>query len=176
MNCEHILVDGWNVIHAEPKLKSLLAKDASAAQKALAEILEPIHDMYSTRITIVYDGNGSDVSVVRPNNAVSTFAEVYTPTSMTADEFIQRYCAIAPNKSRVIVISNDNMIWETVSVLGVVCMRIDEIFAYIGFVSLCIYTIYTLILRIKYTYTEIICVAYNAEVVLSQVFKSVPGP
>lgn len=130
MNCEHILVDGWNVIHAEPKLKSLLVKDASAAQRALAEILEPIHDMYSTRITIVYDGNGSDVSVVRPNNAISTFAEVYTPTSMTADEFIQRYCAIAPNKSRVIVISNDNMIWETVSVLGVVCMRIGEIFAY----------------------------------------------
>ena len=92
MNCEHILVDGWNVIHAEPKLKSLLAKDASAAQKALAEILEPIHDMYSTRITIVYDGNGSDVSVVRPNNAVSTFAEVYTPKLRIGGQWPGRFC------------------------------------------------------------------------------------
>ncbi len=130
MNCEHILVDGWNVIHAEPKLKKLLAGSASAAQKALAEILEPIHDMYATRITIVYDGNGSDVSIVRPNDAVSSFVEVYTPSSMTADEFIERYCALARNKSNIVVISNDNMIWETVSVLGAVCMRIGEIFAY----------------------------------------------
>lgn len=130
MKCDHILVDGWNVIHAEPKLKNLLAKDALTAQRKLAEILEPIHDMYSTRISIVYDGNGDDVSIVRPNDSVSTFCEVYTPSSMTADEFIERYCALAKNKSRIIVISNDNMIWETVSVLGAVCMRIGEIFSY----------------------------------------------
>ena len=130
MKCDHILVDGWNVIHAEPKLKSLLVKDALTAQCKLAEILEPIHDMYSTRISIVYDGNGDDVSIVRPNDSVSTFCEVYTPSSMTADEFIERYCALAKNKSRIIVISNDNMIWETVSVLGAVCMRIGEIFSY----------------------------------------------
>ena len=130
MNCDHILVDGWNVIHAEPKLKRLLKDDASVAQKALCELLEPVHDMYSARITIVYDGNGTDVSIVRPNDAVSTFSEVYTPSSMTADEFIERYCALARNKSRIVVISNDNMIWETVSVLGAVCMRIGEVFSY----------------------------------------------
>ncbi len=130
MKCEHILVDGWNVIHAEPKLKKLLSIDATSAQKALAEMLEPVHDMYSTRITIVYDGNGSDVSVVRPNATVETFAEVYTPSSMTADEFIERYCALARDKSRIVVISNDNMIWETVSTFGTVCMRIGEILAY----------------------------------------------
>ncbi len=130
MNCEHILVDGWNVIHAEPKLKKLLVIDAVSAQKALAEMLEPVHDMYSTRITIVYDGNGADVSIVRPNATVSTFSEVYTPSSMTADEFIERYCALARDKSRIVVISNDNMIWETVSSFGAVCMRIGEVVSY----------------------------------------------
>ncbi len=130
MNCEHILVDGWNVIHAEPKLKKLLAIDAVSAQKALAEMLEPVHDMYSTRITIVYDGNGTDVSIVRPNATVTTFSEVYTPSSMTADEFIERYCALARDKSRIVVISNDNMIWETVSSFGAVCMRIGEVISY----------------------------------------------
>ena len=124
MRCDHILVDGWNVIHAEPTLKKLLLADARAAQRKLAEMLEPIHDVYATRITIVYDGRGEDVSIERPNDAVITFSEVYTPSNMTADEFIERYCALAKNRARIIVISNDNMIWETVSVLGAVCMRI----------------------------------------------------
>ena len=128
--CDHILVDGWNVIHAEPKLAKLLQAGGEAAQKALAELLEPVHDFCSARITIVYDGNRTDVSIQRPNNAVNTFAEVYTPSSMTADEFIERYCAFARNKSKIVVISNDNMIWETVSSFGVVCMRIGEIFSY----------------------------------------------
>ena len=128
--CDHILVDGWNVIHAEPKLAKLLQAGGEAAQKALAELLEPVHDFCSARITIVYDGNGTDVSIQRPNDAVNTFAEVYTPSSMTADEFIERYCALARNKSKIVVISNDNMIWETVSSFGVVCMRIGEIFSY----------------------------------------------
>ncbi len=127
MRCDHILVDGWNVIHAEPTLKKLLLVDARAAQRKLAEMLEPIHDVYATRITIVYDGRGEDVSIERPNDAVITFSEVYTPSNMTADEFIERYCALAKNRARIIVISNDNMIWETVSVLGAVCMRIGEI-------------------------------------------------
>lgn len=127
MRCDHILVDGWNVIHAEPTLKKLLLADARAAQRKLAEMLEPIHDVYATRITIVYDGRGEDVSIERPNDAVITFSEVYTPSNMTADEFIERYCALAKNRARIIVISNDNMIWETVSVLGAVCMRIGEI-------------------------------------------------
>lgn len=126
---EHILVDGWNVIHAEPKLAKLLAVDAVSAQKALADVLRPIHDIHAARITIVYDGNGSDVSVVYPDNVVRTFAEVYTPSSMTADEFIERFCAVAKNKSRIVVISNDHMIWETVSTFGAVCMRIGEIFS-----------------------------------------------
>jgi|GEM_PF-388234 len=127
MQCDHILVDGWNVIHAEPELGKMLSRDPDAARKALAKMLAPVHDMYSPRITIVYDGNGSDVSLSRPDAAVNTFTEVFTPSSMTADEFIERYCVLAKNKSRIVVISNDNMIWQTVSVQGAVCMRIGEI-------------------------------------------------
>lgn len=127
MQCDHILVDGWNVIHAEPSLCKMLARDPDAARKALAKMLAPVHDMYSPRITVVYDGNGSDVSLSRPDAAVNTFTEVFTPSSMTADEFIERYCVLAKNKSRIVVISNDNMIWQTVSVQGAVCMRIGEI-------------------------------------------------
>lgn len=43
-------------------------------------MLVPVHDMYSLRITIVYDGNGSDVSLSRPDAAVNTFTEVFTPS------------------------------------------------------------------------------------------------
>ena len=128
MKCEHILVDGWNAIHADPKLSKLFEADAGAARRGLAEILEPVHDMRACRISIVYDGSGADISISHPDGAVPTFSEVFTSSDMTADEFIERYCALAKNPAAIVVISNDNMIWQTVSVLGAVCMRVDEIF------------------------------------------------
>lgn len=128
MKCEHILVDGWNAIHADQKLAKLFEADAGAARRGLAEILEPVHDMRACRVSIVYDGSGADISISHPDGAIPTFSEVFTSSDMTADEFIERYCALAKNPSAIVVISNDNMIWQTVSVLGAVCMRVDEIF------------------------------------------------
>ena len=129
MNCDHILVDGWNAIHADPDLKRVLDADPDAARAALAELLQPVHDMRAARITIVYDGKGGEISINHPYGSLDTFSEVFTPSSMTADEFIERYCALSKKPSQIIVISNDNMIWQTVSVLGAVCMRIGEITA-----------------------------------------------
>ena len=83
---KHIVVDGWNVIHSHPKLKKLLTSgNQDAARAELSSLLAPIHDFGGSRITIVYDGTGEDISIVR-RSQILTFSEVFTPSNMTADE------------------------------------------------------------------------------------------
>ncbi len=90
---KHLLVDGWNAIHANPKLKKILNEHSQeAATKALSDIVATIHDCENCRATIVYDGRGDSIEIVR-RSKMETFSEVYTPSEMTADDFIEQYCA-----------------------------------------------------------------------------------
>ena len=74
---KHIVVDGWNVIHSHPKLKKLLTSgNQDAARAELSSLLAPIHDFGGSRITIVYDGTGEDISIVR-RSQILTFSEVF---------------------------------------------------------------------------------------------------
>ncbi len=89
----HLLIDGYNAIHANPKLKNILQEHSQeAATKALSDIVASIHDSENCRTTIVFDGKGDKLEVVRRSN-IQTFSEVYTPSDMTADDFIEQYCA-----------------------------------------------------------------------------------
>ncbi|MFI3291563.1 MAG: NYN domain-containing protein [Opitutales bacterium] len=89
----HLLIDGYNAIHANPKLKNILEEHSQeAATKALSDIVASIHDSENCRTTIVFDGKGDKLEVLRRSN-IQTFSEVYTPSDMTADDFIEQYCA-----------------------------------------------------------------------------------
>ena len=105
---KHIVVDGWNVIHSHPKLKKLLTSgNQDAARAELSSLLAPIHDFGGSRITIVYDGTGEDISIVR-RSQILTFSEVFTPSNMTADELIEQLCSTSKNPDRILVVSRDN--------------------------------------------------------------------
>ncbi len=114
-NCKHLLVDGWNVIHATKDMKIALIKgEAELAQKKLLQVLANIHDSQNIRVSIVYDGKGEDIQIERPTK-VLTFSEVYTPSSMTADELIEQFCANTKNAEDLLVASADNMVRLTAS-------------------------------------------------------------
>ena len=119
MECfRHILVDGWNAIHAHPRLARELAENrAEEAQAELSAMLAALHDYDGARITIVYDGAGADISVVR-RGAATTFSEVYTPSVMTADEFIEQFCAESKRPQDLLVITRDNLLRLTASSFG----------------------------------------------------------
>ena len=86
----HIIIDGWNVVRSTPDMERIfLKRGLDAAREELWRIVGPMHDYGGTRITIVYDGSGSDISVVR-RNSIDTLAEVFTPSHMTADELIEQ--------------------------------------------------------------------------------------
>ena len=110
-HCKHLLVDGWNVIHADGDLRRVFdgGKGMRAAQDLLAKKLSFIHDSGGIRITIIYDGKGESISVESIGRQ-ATFAEVYTPSSMTADELIEHFCAHSKHPQDLLVASADNMI------------------------------------------------------------------
>lgn len=97
------------------------------AQTELAALFEPLHDFDGARITIVYDGVGDDISIVRRGTAL-TFSEVYTPSAMTADEFIEQFCATSKRPSELLVITRDNLLRLTASSFGAMSVPPESFF------------------------------------------------
>jgi len=115
---EHIIVDGWNAIHAHARLAKLLAQQsAEAAQAELMRILSPVHDFDGARLTFVYDGRGDEISIVRKGK-ILTLSEVYTPSFMTADELIEQLCATSKKPSEILVVTRDNLLRLTATSFG----------------------------------------------------------
>ena len=97
------------------------------ALSELSEFFVPLHDFDGARITIVYDGVGDDISIVRRGTAL-TFSEVYTPSAMTADEFIEQFCATSKRPSELLVITRDNLLRLTASSFGAVSVPPESFF------------------------------------------------
>lgn len=124
---KHLLVDGWNVIRSRSELRRVMDRDGwQAARAELARILAPIHDFAGVRVTIVYDGQGESASIERPKEC-GTFSEVFTPSSMTADELIERLCARSDNPSEIMVATRDNLIRVTSASFGSCGMSVDDL-------------------------------------------------
>lgn len=124
----HIIIDGWNVVRSTPDMERIfLKRGLDAAREELWRIVGPMHDYGGTRITIVYDGSGGDISVVR-RNSIDTLAEVFTPSHMTADELIEQLCATSRNPGSIIVVSRDNLLRLTATTFGATALSPDKLF------------------------------------------------
>src|SRR5471032_1387457 len=91
---KHLLVDGPNILHAWPELRALLKRDRDAARSQLGQRLAAIHDAEGARVTLVFDGRGTELVVERPSQQ-ETFTVIFTPSSLTADDVIERLVARA---------------------------------------------------------------------------------
>lgn len=113
----HLLADGSNLIHAWPELKALLPRDRDAARARLSQALSAIHDAEQIRVTIVFDGRGTELVVERPSGH-ATFSHIYTPEGMTADDIIEQLVGQAADASLCCVATDDRAERQTVEALG----------------------------------------------------------
>jgi len=136
-NTKHILVDGWNVIHANKSLKKILANDSQeSAIATLSNMLAPIHDDLAYRLTIVFDGKGEEIAIERRSKLL-TYSEIYTPSEMSADEFIEQFCAKnnqakenkKKKKTEIIVASDDNLLSLTATTFGASSISAEDLFS-----------------------------------------------
>ena len=123
---EHLLIDGYNVIHAWPVLANLLRRDSGTAREKLAEMVRIIHDFEGWRTTLVFDGQGETVEIERPTEEM-TFSMVYAPAGASADAIIERMVYQSTDPGRVVVVSGDNMVRETITVMGGRSLGPDEL-------------------------------------------------
>lgn len=125
---KHLLVDGSNIMHAWPHLKPLLKRDREAARTELSLAVRAIHDVEQWRVTVVFDGRGTDLVIEHPYGH-TTFSHVYTPAGTTADDVIEQLAGTATSPADVLVATDDRAERQTVEASGAQALSAAELAA-----------------------------------------------
>lgn len=123
---KHWIIDGANVLHAWSDLRQLAARDRAVARAELVRRMTSIHDSGDVRVTLVFDGRGSEMVMERPFEQ-TTFSVVYTPSSLTADDAIEQLVANSSDPSACCVVTDDHAERETVLALGAAVLRTADL-------------------------------------------------
>lgn len=115
---EYLLVDGYNVIHANKELEELLNINLDASRNILMDVLCNYQGFKNYRIILVFDAyrvKGNPGETVRYNN----IDVIYTKEAETADRYIERTAHEMGNKYNVTVVTSDGV--EQVIIRGAGC-------------------------------------------------------
>ena len=123
-DCEHLIIDGYNVMHAWEGLRTFTGKNPEAGRNRLAERVRILHDFEGVSTSIVFDGKGERVEMEAPWGGES-FVFLFSPTGVTADTVIERLVARARKPERIVVVSEDHLVGETAAALGAQPMSVQ---------------------------------------------------
>ncbi|WP_309400551.1 NYN domain-containing protein [Cerasicoccus maritimus] len=126
----HLLIDGYNVIHQWPDFAERFKRDPAGTCDHLVEAVRVIHDVDNYRVTIVFDGRGAMVDVQFPGE-ISTFAVLYSPSDLSADGLIEQIVKNAKNPKSCTVVSRDNLIAESIRASGGFAIRPEELWDWV---------------------------------------------
>ncbi|MFH1755114.1 MAG: NYN domain-containing protein [Candidatus Latescibacterota bacterium] len=104
---QKIIIDGYNMIHADPELKRYMENDMNRARGELIDRLKMYLSDKAVRITVVFDGQGglTDVEMVLP----AKLQVMFSPFGQTADELIVGTLQNAANPREYIIVTSDSM-------------------------------------------------------------------
>jgi predicted RNA-binding protein with PIN domain len=102
---QKIIVDGYNVIHADPELKRAVGGDLQSARRKLVRWLKRYLESKNVRLTVVFDGRGgiTDVDVEIPGR----LQVLYSAAGQTADALILDILEDSPNPREYVVVTSD---------------------------------------------------------------------
>ena len=109
----------------------MLPKRRDTARERLSQEVRVLHDIEELRVTIVFDGRGSQLSAELPFGA-ATFAHVFTPTGTTADDVIEQLVGRATNAAAVQVATDDRAERGTVEALGASAISAADLLSWIA--------------------------------------------
>jgi len=117
MSARYLVVDGHSVIFAWSDLRALHGHNRAAARKALADVLQHLHDTTSWRVTLVLDGKLGTAVSPSPNRP-QDMVVAYATADQTADSIIERLVAASGVAREILVITADEAERLTVESLG----------------------------------------------------------
>ena len=119
---EFLLVDGYNVIYASDKLKTLAATDLKAARDALIDILINFQGYRRESVILVFDAYKVRGGTEHVEEQAGLLI-VYTKEAETADQYIEKAAHEIGKKHRVTVATSDAI--EQVIVMSAGAIRLS---------------------------------------------------
>jgi len=102
---QRIIIDGYNVIYTDDRLRRKACKDLEGARAELLEMLKGYVRHRRLQVTVVFDGRGG---VVEAESIVADKLQVmFSPASQTADEVIVSTVIESANPRSYIVVTSD---------------------------------------------------------------------
>jgi predicted RNA-binding protein with PIN domain len=100
-----MIIDGYNVIHADGQLKGVAKRDLQEARRQLIGRLSRYLEQKNLQVTLVFDGHGgmTDVDVEIPGRLQVLFSSA----GQSADEVILQILETSSNPRRYIVVTSD---------------------------------------------------------------------
>jgi predicted RNA-binding protein with PIN domain len=117
------LIDGYNVLHADPDTRGLLHHDFEAARDTLADKVTAFCTASGHRAKLVFDGRGIVHERAASPLGGSDVEVIYGPGHLTADTVIERLVYNAGNRGKYIVVSGDRGVCDTCQHMGAFVMR-----------------------------------------------------
>jgi predicted RNA-binding protein with PIN domain len=121
------LIDAYNVICATADLREALRENLDRARDLLAERVLSIHDAEGIRTALILDSRNDSLEVDHPFGK-KTFEYIYAPAALSGDGVIERIVARVSNPADVTVVSNDNMVRESIRANGANAFTPEELF------------------------------------------------
>lgn len=123
---KHLLIDGSNVLHRWPELRALMKRDRDAARSRLSEAVRVLHDFEGFRVTLVFDGKGSEMSVEHPSGH-DTFIHIFSPSHLTGDDVIEHLVGKSVDPAQCWVVTDDRAERDTVDAVGGTSISAEEL-------------------------------------------------
>ncbi len=101
-----IIVDGYNVIRADPRLQSFERVSLEYARDVLVQTLASSPRLCRDRVTVVFDGTFGNRAHVQ-SRRMGRIETLYSARGQTADEVIVEQARFLARTGQVVVVSND---------------------------------------------------------------------
>src|SRR5581483_3358718 len=102
----HVLVDGYNVIRADPRLQSIERTSLERARQTLVQTLASAPRLARDRVVVVFDGRDGFRSHVSVHH-VGRIDVLYSARGQLADDVIVHQARDLAACGRVVVVTND---------------------------------------------------------------------
>lgn len=113
----HIIVDGYNVIRADPRLQSFERVSLEHAREVLVRTLASSPRLVNDQVTVVFDGIGGTRQHVQ-SQRMGRILILYSARGQTADDVIVTHAQNQSSQAKVIVVSNDVAVRENCRAAG----------------------------------------------------------
>ena len=123
MTSNHLIIDGYCLLHRDPELRPLLRNRIDHARHRLVQKVARVCDALADHTTIVFDGRsrGRDEAL-----SVGSIEVMFSHSDQTADTVIERMTASSLRPERIRVVTSDRAEIAVVTAAGAEAMSCAE--------------------------------------------------